>query len=90
MFEIFQNQIVREFLISQPIQVNSINNNIIKYSQSGFKIRAYGNSIFIIFMMSNSNNYESKYLSTSEDNGNTWIKKLKLGLQIKEMYTLAF
>ena len=36
---------------SQPIQVNSINNNIIAYSQSGPKIRAYGNSIFIIFMI---------------------------------------
>ena len=64
---------------SQPIQVNSINNNIIAYSQSGPKIRAYGNSIFIIFMMSNSNNYESIYLSTSEDNGNTWTQEIEIG-----------
>ena len=64
---------------SQPIQVNSINNNIIAYSQSGPKIRAYGNNIFIIFMMSNSNNYESIYLSTSEDNGNTWNQEIEIG-----------
>ena len=64
---------------SQPTQVNSINNNIIAYSQSGPKIRAYGNSIFIIFMMSNSNNYESIYLSTSEDNGNTWTQEIEIG-----------
>jgi len=64
---------------SQPIQVNSINNNIIAYSQSGPKIRAYGNRLFIIFMMSNSNNYESIYLSTSEDNGNTWTQEIEIG-----------
>ena len=64
---------------SQPIQVNSINNNIIAYSQSGPKIRAYGNNIFIIFMMSNSNNYESIYLSSSEDNGNTWNQEIEIG-----------
>ena len=64
---------------SQPIQINSINNNIIAYSQSGPKIRAYGNRIFIIFMMSNSSNYESIYLSTSEDNGDTWTQEIEIG-----------
>ena len=64
---------------SQPIQINSTNNNIIAYSQSGPKIRAYGNRIFIIFMMSNSSNYESIYLSTSEDNGDTWTQEIEIG-----------
>ena len=30
-------------------------------------------------MMSNSNNYESIYLSTSEDNGNTWTQEIEIG-----------
>ena len=30
-------------------------------------------------MMNNSNNYESIYLSTSEDNGNTWNQEIEIG-----------
>ena len=69
---------------SQPIQVNSINNNIIAYSQSGPKIRAYGNSIFIIFMMSNLTITSPYTLAPQRIMVIHGLKKLKLGLQIKE------
>ena len=56
---------------SAPIQINYLNNNIVAYSQSGPKIAAHENRVYITYTDDRSG-YTSVYLNVSEDYGNTW------------------
>ena len=60
---------------SVPIQINYNHNNIIAYNQSGPKIEAYHNNIFITFT-DNRSGYTDIYLSTSSDEGDTWEQEI--------------
>ena len=56
---------------STPIQINYLNNNIVAYSQSGPKVAAHENKVYITYTDDRSG-YTSVYLNVSEDYGNTW------------------
>ena len=62
---------------SEPIQVNYLNNNIIAYGQSGSKIEAFNDNIFITYIDDRIGSW-SVYLSISYDNGLTWQETLQL------------
>ena len=60
---------------SEPIQVNHLNNNIIAYGQSGSKIEAFNNNIFITYIDDRSGSWLI-YLNISFDNGLTWQEEI--------------
>ena len=66
---------------TQPQQVNYSNNSIIAYMQSGPRIRAYQGKLYVTFMMNDENDYESVFMSSSLDNGETWNQEVEISHQ---------
>ena len=62
---------------SEPIQVNHLNNNIIAYGQSGSKIEAFNDIIFITYIDDRTGPW-SVYLNVSYDNGLTWEEEIMI------------
>ena len=62
---------------SEPIQVNHVSNNIIAYGQSGSKIEAFNDIIFITYIDDRTGPW-SVYLNISYDNGLTWEEEIMI------------
>jgi len=60
---------------SAPLQLNSTDNNIVAYSQSGPKVGIYENKVYITYTDDRSG-YTSVYMNVSEDYGNTWQEEI--------------
>ena len=60
---------------SVPIQINYLSNNIIAYGQSGSKIEAFNENIFITYIDDRSGSWLI-YLNVSSDNGLTWEEEI--------------
>ena len=62
---------------SEPIQVNYLSNNVIAYGQSGSKIEAFNDNIFITYIDDRTGPW-SVYLNISYDNGLTWEEEIMI------------
>ena len=62
---------------SEPIQVNHVSNNIIAYGQSGSKIEAFNDVIFITYIDDRTGPW-SVYLNISYNNGLTWEEEIMI------------
>ena len=60
---------------SSPTQINFTNNNIVAYSQSGPKIAAHENRVYVTYT-DNRNGVTSVYLNVSHDYGETWEEEI--------------
>ena len=60
---------------SPPLQLNFHNNDIVAFSQSGPRVSAYENKVYITYMDDRTGSW-AIYLNTSEDYGNTWQEEV--------------
>ena len=60
---------------SNPVQINSLDNNIVAYGQSGPKINTYNTAIYISYTDDRSG-LTSVYLNVSNDYGETWQEEI--------------
>ena len=56
---------------TEPVKVNQNDNRIVAYTQSGPRIRARGDELFIVYMDHRSG-LTAIYMNRSQDNGATW------------------
>lgn len=65
---------------TEPVRVNQHDNSIVAYSQSGPRIKARGNELFIVYMDHRSG-LTGIYMNSSLDNGATWGEDLLISDQ---------